>query len=76
MGKMSITSHENRLKNMNTSLSNMREEIARLKDSHERLQRECAFLRDQIHSAKVTGKDGFDATSYKRSVSARGKNGK
>ena len=68
MSKMAIEWHENRLKNMRKTLEIKREGIAMLEDSHERIQRECNFLDDQIESAKKKHKGGFDADRFMRKV--------
>ena len=68
MSKMAIEWHEQCLRSMRKSLDNKREEIAMLERYYRRLEEDCRFLDDQIQSAKVTKKGGFDADRYKRKI--------
>lgn len=65
MKKMGIDWHKNCLKNVESSLGRMENELQRAKDSYQKLLDDYKFYKYQIAMAESQGKDGFDRDKFK-----------
>ena len=62
---MSLSWHEQTLKNVESYVDREKKKLERAKDDYERELKDLNFYRFQIESAKKEGKDSFDSEKYK-----------